>query len=335
MKLRLLEWIACPVCGDSLVTAEASAAVSEIVNGELECEGCARQYPISDGIPRLLPMALSAEQEATAAAFGHEWTHFTEIHREYRDQFLDWIHPLGPQDFVGKLVLDAGCGIGRHSALAAEFGAREVVAMDLSAAVETARANTAHLPNVHVIQGDIYHPPLKQQTGRGIFDLVYSIGVLHHLPDPEVGFLSLVDHVAPGGSMFAWVYGYENNRLVRHVIDPLRRNVTTKLPLGMTHALSWPLAVLLHGAACFLYRPLRGTRAFHRLPSADYIATLADFGFRQNYSIVFDQLVAPTAFYIRREDFNEWFDRAGLSRVQISWRNRNSWRGYGVKPVTE
>jgi SAM-dependent methyltransferase len=62
--------------------------------------------------------------------------------------------------------------------------------MDLSDAVETAYANLGKMPNVHVVQGDIYHPPFARPEGGGPFDFIYSIGVLHHLPDPEAGFHS-------------------------------------------------------------------------------------------------------------------------------------------------
>jgi len=152
------------------------------------------------------------------------------MHRLYEQQFLDWISPIEPAFFEGKLVLDAGCGIGRHAFFAARYGAKDVVAMDLSAAVETAFRNIGRLPNAHVIQADILAPPFARAAGKGAFDFIYSIGVLHHLPDPEAGFRSLVRCLRPGGTFFGWVYGYENNALVHRVIDPVRRRVTSRLP---------------------------------------------------------------------------------------------------------
>ena len=72
-----------------------------------------------------------------------------------------------------------------------------------------------------------------------------------------------------------------------------------------------------------------------KLPYAPYLAWLAQYNFRHNHHVVFDHLVAPTAFYIRREDYRAWFDRAGLTDVQLSWRNQNSWRGFGrVQPAS-
>ena len=66
----------------------------------------------------------------------------------------------------------------------------------------------------------------------------------------------------------------------------------------------------------------------------DYLYSISDFSFTENYSIVFDHLVAPTAFYIAGPEFRQWFDRAKLSDVQTSQRNSNSWRGTGIKNDT-
>ena len=307
----------------------------EILEGSLRCTKCSRTFPIQRGIPRMLPAGLSAEKEKTARAFGYEWRHFVEMHDVYEKQFLDWIHPLQPDFFKDKLVLDAGCGIGRHTYFAAQYGARDVVAMDLSEAVETCFANAGHLPNVHVVQADIYHPPFRQINREEPFDFVYSIGVLHHLPDPEAGFRSLAATVKPGGAIFGWVYGFENNGFVHYVVNPARKGITSRLPPGVVNAISWPITVVLQGVVKGVYRPLHGTAAGNRLPLHEYLWSLSFFSFRQNHSIVFDHLIAPTAFYLKRSEFEGWFQRAGLEHIQLSWRNQNSWRGFGQVPAAQ
>lgn len=306
---------------------------TEIFTGTLTCQSCRRAYPIQRGVPRMHPSVLSDLEKKTAAAFGWEWQEFVELHQEYEAQFLDWIHPIQPEFFRDKVILDAGCGIGRHTYHAAHYGAREVVAMDLGPAVETAYANAGALPNVHVVQGDINHPPFKRFRAGGPFDFIYSIGVLHHLPAPDAGFHSLVRFLRPGGTIFAWVYGHENNAIVHRFINPLRKTLTSRIPLSLLAVLAWPLAVVLQTVVLGIYRPLHATRLFNYLPSHEYIYSLSSFGFRQNYSIVFDHLLAPVAFYLRREEFEAWFARSGLHNVHISWRNENSWRGSGQLPA--
>lgn len=331
MKPRLLDLLGCPLCGGAfeLHRTGDSDSDAEITQGSLECVACRSTFAIRDGVPRLLPPDLSATQEKTAHAFGWQWQQFTELYDQYEAQFLDWIEPIQPEFFRDKIVLDAGCGNGRHAYYAARYGAREIVAMDLSAAVETAYANMGKLPNAHVIQGDIYNPPFKRSGGMGPFDFIYSIGVLHHLPDPEAGFQSLVRFLKPGGAIFAWVYGKENNGVVHGFINPLRKAVTSRMPPAMLPAVAWPMAVLFQGAVKGVYRPLRRTPVFKVLPLNDYLYSLSTFSFRRNYNIVYDHLVAPVAFYLRREEFEGWFRRSDLKDVAITWRNRNSWRGFG------
>jgi SAM-dependent methyltransferase len=297
------------------------------MEGTLRCLGCSKEYPILRGVPRLLDGAVSQEQEATADAFGYEWTHFSQLEATYEDEFLDWIKPVGKAFFRDRIVLDGGCGKGRHAALAAAFGAKDVIGVDISDAVDAAFANTRDLPNVHVVQADIYKLPFEAS-----FDYAYSIGVLHHLPDPKAGFHSLVRHLKPGGRMSAWVYGQEGNGWITHLVSPVRTLLTSRLPRALTKALSFCIAVPMQLALKILYRPVN-----QRLPAIrgllfynDYLYSISGFSFRENYSTVFDHLVAPTAFYISRQEFARWFEEAGLLNVDISWRNRNSWRGTGV-----
>jgi uncharacterized protein len=55
MKEVLLEVLACPVCKGPLELKAAEKADGEVVSGSLLCKGCNHEYPISEGIPSLLP----------------------------------------------------------------------------------------------------------------------------------------------------------------------------------------------------------------------------------------------------------------------------------------
>jgi SAM-dependent methyltransferase len=331
VRAELVDDLVCPTSGDVLRLA-SGATNGEITAGVLECVGCGRTFPVEHGVPRLVPTDLVEQQRKTASAFGWQWQHFSEMHAEYEAQFLDWLDPIDAKFFRGKRVLDAGCGTGRHAYYAASYGASEVVAIDLSAAVDTARRNLAGFDNVEVVQGDLLHPPFRTAASGGGFDFIYSIGVLHHLPDPQAGFRSLLRYLRPGGTIAIWVYGHENNGLVRNVVEPVRR-MSTRVPTPFLRGLAWPLAVVFHGAARYVYRPLDGTRAGRSLPLDEYLSSVADFSFRQNYGIVFDQLSAPTAAYIKGGELAMWFSDSSLEDVRISHRHHNSWRGMGRMPA--
>jgi len=327
MKRRLLEYLACRPCGRPFALNTEREEDSEIIEGALICSGCSAAFRIERGIPRFVPAELSPEKHATAAAFGYEWTHYSQLNEKYRAEFLDWIHPLEPEAFRDRVVLDAGCGKGRHAFLSAEFGARDVVGVDLSDAVEAAYQNTRQLPNVHILQADIYHLPMLAP-----FDLFYSIGVLHHLPDPKQGFLSLVGHLRPGGRAVIWVYGQEGNWWIEKIVNPVRIHFTSRAPKIVTRALSFALAVPLYAALKLLYRPARNRPWLKKmLFYSDYLCTISNYSFAENFWNVFDHLVAPTAFYHSRAEIEDWFATAGLSEVVITQRTKNSWRGTGVK----
>lgn len=323
MKERALPYLACPHCGGDLALEVMHREALEIITGTLTCSGCKNAFAIQRGVPRFA-VDVGAVEQQTADAFGYEWTRYSELADRYRQQLLDWLHPVNADFFRGKAVLEGGCGKGRHTALAAEFGAKDIVSLDLSIAVDAAFANTRHLENVHIVQADLNHPPVK-----AVFDYAFSIGVLHHLPDPERGFRALVSRLKAGGAMSAWVYGREGNGWIVHGVTPVREHVTSHLPHAVLDVLSGLISIPLFAATRLLYGPLKGKG----LPYGEYLAYIAPFPFREHRSIVFDHLVAPVAFYIRKDEFEQWFDRAGLQDVTIEQHNGNSWRGFARVPM--
>ena len=322
--MSLLEFLACPLCAADLTLAIGTREGDDVMDGVLRCTRCGAETPVRAGVPRFTELQRTGDA-ATADAFGWEWKKYSFLDNRYRQQFLDWIRPVTPDFFRGKAVLEGGCGKGRHSALAAEFGARAVVSLDLSEAVDPAFRNTRHLPNAHIVQADLNHPPVKR-----VFDYAFSVGVLHHLPDPERGFHALVSRLRPGGRISAWVYGREGNGWVVHLVTPVRERVTSRLPHALLEPVAAALTVPLWLSTRLLYRPAH--RRGLRLPYGEYLSYIAEFPFREQRSIVFDHLVAPIAYYLRRDEFAGWFERAGLDEVRIEPHNANSWRGFARVP---
>lgn len=330
MRESLLSRLVCPACAGPFDLTVSQRDSDHILEGALSCAACDRRFEVRRGVPRLLSFPeLSPEKRATAEGFGYAWRKFHSLTPDYEEQFLSWVYPIDREFFRDKLVLDSGCGKGRHVFLAAQFGAREVIGIDLSDAVDAAFDNTRHLPNVHIVQADIYELPL-----RADFDYIYSIGVLHHLPDPEGGFQRLVQKLRPGGTISAWVYGRENNGWIIYGVNPLRERITSRLQLPVLQKIAGAVALPLYAYARGVVQPTKklGNGVHRHLFYADYMAHIGEFSFREVHSIVFDHLLAPTAFYLRREEFAAWFERAGLSDTQISWRLKNSWRGTGRRP---
>jgi SAM-dependent methyltransferase len=322
MKESLLQYLACPSCGAELSLSIAEHDGPEIVSGELRCDGCLSTFPIRAGVPRFADIERDKTQRLTAENFGAQWLVFDHVEEHHERQFLDWIAPVTRDDVRDKVVLEGGCGKGRHTRLVGLLGARDVIGIDLSVAVEAAHRNTKDLPNAHIVQADIYRLPLKRS-----FDYAFSVGVLHHLPDPRGGFDSLVKYVKPGGAISAWVYGRENNGWIVNVVNPLREHFTSKAPPRLLYFISYIPAVILYMALKLIYAPLARTGLKRYLFYADYLCYIAQFPFVEIHNIVHDHLTAPVAFYIRREEFARWFDENETESAEIHWHNRNSWRG--------
>jgi len=86
-------------------------------------------------------------------------------------------------------------------------------------------------PNVHLFQADIFALPFREST----FDLAYSIGVLHHTPEPKEAFARVASTVRPGGKLAVYMYARYGPS---HKASDLIRTVTTRLPLKVMWGLS-------------------------------------------------------------------------------------------------
>lgn len=111
---------------------------------------------------------------------------------------------IKPHDYVGKKVLDAGCGTGEYSCWYANQGS-EVTAVDLcDASLERATdyANEQNIRNVSFQKQSV----LNLNFPDASFDYVFSMGVLHHTPDPYGGFRELCRVLRPGGVIVISLY---------------------------------------------------------------------------------------------------------------------------------
>ena len=325
MKAKLLDYLCCPACRADLLLDAPSWQDEEVDTGSLACENCHLRFEIRNGIPRFIPPELSEQVRRNVSNFGYEWSWLSSVSDKNETEFSSYLGNIGPESFRSRVVLDAGCGMGKFLSLSGKYGAQDVIGVDLAdQSVEAAYSNTQHLGNVHVVQADLFHLPLKP-----CFDLVYSIGVLHHLSHPQGGFQHLVERLKDSGVILAWVYGYEGNELFIRFIDPLRR-LTCRMPLQVNKILAAVLAFTLWIPITTLYVPLNKWK-IKLLPFHDYFIYFHKLGFHFFWGTIFDKLIPHISNYYRREEFMSWFSQAHLSNISITQRNANSWSGSGVK----
>jgi SAM-dependent methyltransferase len=130
------------------------------------------------------------------------------------------------EDLKGKTLLDAGCGDGFLLELISGYGA-EIVGLDINTAISVAFRRCRDLPDVTVIQGDIFEPCFMPVA----FDFVWCEGVVVHTPDPAGAFRSLCRLVKPGGQLYLWVYPSERLSIYQRIRDILVASYRIPYPL--------------------------------------------------------------------------------------------------------
>jgi 2-polyprenyl-3-methyl-5-hydroxy-6-metoxy-1,4-benzoquinol methylase len=233
--------------------------------------------------------------------------------------FTEWIHPNTLEDFRGKTILDCGCGGGQHLQFVAPFAA-EVTGVDLNA-LESAQKNTAELSNVKLVEGDIAAMNLGKQ-----FDVVYSIGVLHHTDDPTASFRNIANHAKPGGRVIVWVYSHEGNALNRWLVEPAKTMLVHSMPRAAVLWLARILTALVYLPVYTIYLlPLTF------LPYYQYFQNWRQLSFERNVLNVFDKLNAPQTWFITKDTITGWFSEKDFTDIHVSPYKGVSWRGSGTK----
>ncbi len=300
---ELTETLRCPGCLGQLRVRKETGDGIEVA---LVCSICAEEFPVIDSIPRLLlspfreallgngiARGVDARQLETAMSFGFEWSRFPEMYEEWK-----------------------------------KYGA-EVWAIDLGPAVEVARKNTEQAGRVQVVQSDLHRPPFALES----FDFIYSIGVLHHLPDPEEAFQNLLRYLKPGGEVQIYLYWKPERQPIKRALlslVDLGRKITTRLPHRAVYALAFPAAVAAFGVFVWPYRIAKnvpGLKSFaEKIPMKQY----ARFPFRVCVNDQLDRFSAPIENRYTKQQVADWLSRAKLESTRVG--AAYGWVGTGRKP---
>lgn len=189
--------------------------------------------------------------------FGRQWNQFREVQIDAEsgqsESHARFFAETGwsREELAGKVLLDAGCGAGRFSDVALEAGAY-VVAVDISDATQACRRTLSRHDSDRylVLRANLFDLPLEP----GSFDGIFSLGVLHHTPEPARAIAALAPLLRRGGRFATWFYERRRpdlrfamprtwlRRLTRHWSDPAKYRLAQALttaffPLGW--GLSW------------------------------------------------------------------------------------------------
>ncbi len=172
----------------------------EILEGTLKCIQCKIEYPITNGIPRIL--SHEVRESNYSDNFKLYWQcmewNYSELYRKRFYEMTGWSN----EQVYGKTVLESGCGGGRWVYQFAKEGAKEIVAFDYTGAIDKAKEICKEFNNIHYVQADIFGLPFKSNK----FDIVHCHGVLHATPDVKEGIKKLADKVKSNGELAVLIY---------------------------------------------------------------------------------------------------------------------------------
>jgi SAM-dependent methyltransferase len=283
MNREMLSLMHCPRCRGAFQVPDESPEPAT-----LACAACGARFPITGGVPRLAG-------ETYAASFGRQWNRYDVVRDEEDETTFRVKTGISADELAGKLVLDGGCGGGRYSRLLGRHGAR-VVGVDLSSAVDKAASLCAGMPNVQIIQADLLDLPLADAA----FELVFSIGVLHHTPDPRRAFAQLARKVRPGGRLAVWLY--RRNTPPQEWLNRGLRALTTRLPTRVLESICAGLGVL--GGVPVLNRLLNKVANFSSHP--DWTLRVCDN---------FDWYAPRYQSHHTVDELRAWFEEEGFREL--------------------
>lgn len=255
-----------------------SRSGDDIVSGFFRHRPTGRKYPIVRGVPRFVDY----EIDNYLKSFTYQWRKWPRVQFESENVGKPmegytrsmWERIAGFKEhnlnLAGRTIVDIGCGPGRFIDVVRLKGAK-VIGVDYSAAVEVAQTNFAEDMDVCICQADALNLPLKTESVDGIF----TIGVLHHTPDPKKGVEEAYRCLKADGWFAISVYGkggyydFPTVQLWRRIFKtlwPVSRHYPPLIYTYFTTFLFRPIAL----AIPYLGKAIRAFFPFIKLPDLNW-----------------------------------------------------------------
>lgn len=220
-------------------------------------------YPIVDDViillePSKYPDTLKKRMEITEGkingthpefaediqfTFGEEWQRFPKILPEHEQEFLQYFDLIDLSGLTTSRVCDLGCGIGRWSYFLKDK-CRELVLVDFSEAIFVARRNLKDAGNSLFFMGDLKRLPFRNDFA----DIVFCLGVLHHLPTNSLDEIGILKKYAPTLLVYLY-YALDNRPIHFHILlfiaTTLRKTVTKIRSPLFRSSFTWFATILI------------------------------------------------------------------------------------------
>jgi ubiquinone/menaquinone biosynthesis C-methylase UbiE len=256
---------------------------------------------------------------ATVVSFGHEWEAFHRFDeaemRKLGEMYFDIVTPEMLN--ASSQVLDVGCGSGRFIWWLKDR-VRTITGLDPSDAIFAASRLIGRDEKVTLVQSSASNIPFAD----GAFDFVYSIGVLHHVPDPAAAMRDCIGKLKRGGYFLAFLYYALDNRgpafkALFHASNALRR-VVSALPQAVKRVVCDVLAVAVYLPLVLLCRLLKRAGVPVRLRQKVPLFAYEERSFYVIRNDALDRFGTPLERRFSRRQIQSMMEEAGLQDVRFS-----------------
>lgn len=255
----------------------------------------------------------------TVKSFGEEWDRFNDFSDQEIERIGNEYFDIVSEKHLNKNanVLDVGCGSGRWSRFISKK-VHFVEAIDPSSAVVNAVKITGKFGNVRVTQASVDYIPFENNS----FDFVFSLGVLHHIPDTQAAMTSCIQKLKPGGYFLVYLYyNFDNKsfafKFVFRIVNLLRIFISG-LPSKMKIFLCDALALLVYFPLARFSRLIKivsKKKKYYQLVPLNYYHDKS-FYIMRNDSL--DRFGTPLEQRFSKNEILKMMNNAGLTEVEFS-----------------
>ncbi len=269
----------------------------------------------------------------TVRSFSDEWLHFNRfdtsdielIGNEYFDVIQNPLHI-----HKDSIVLDVGCGSGRWSKFISSK-VKFVEAIDPGDSVFAAHEYVKNTPNIRVTQAGVDNIPFEDHS----FDFVFSLGVLHHIPNTLNAMKNCVKKLKNGGYFLVYLYYKLDNRgykykylfyamdLLRKIISKFPKNLKKIFCDLIATFIYWPLA---KGSSLLYY--LGFQKLAHKIPLSYY----RDKSFYIMRNDALDRFGTPLESRFTKKEIEDMMKQCGLTEIVFS-EKPPYWHAIGKKTI--
>lgn len=187
--------------------------------------------------------------------FGGEWKAFNYLDsdqlEEVRGQFAEYVRPL-PKGLLqqgGLAIADFGAGSGRWAHFLLEYASQLWLIEPGKDSFAVLQQRFGKNEKVHLLNETVSDNKVLDES----LDLAVSLGVLHHIPDTQLGIEDICKKIKPSGYFLCYLYyALENKPLVYRLIW----NISNKFRIGISRLPYRLRRMVCEIIAALVYLPL-------------------------------------------------------------------------------